>query len=86
MFLANDNTKNFKSDFDIRTHSISNEDRNYFLLNHFKDNMYTIKSFTNPEYFVFCADDGTNGFKGDFDVRGHAHLQEDRNKWYIKPA
>ncbi len=75
MFVSNDEHRAFGNDFDVRTHA-SNEERNKFILDRVKDNVFTIRSKTNPNHHLFCSNDKVRGFGDDFDVRTHDNHSE----------
>lgn len=85
IFCSNDNERKFHEDFDVRTHYM-NEERNQWIVekggNKHQKDTYTIRSKVAPKYYLFAADDGSNKYGDDFDVRCHHHVEE-RNKWVI---
>jgi hypothetical protein len=60
LFVSNDHHRKFNADFDVRTHANSNEDRDKFIITHVKGDTYVIRSFTNQDFFIFPANDGSN--------------------------
>ncbi len=46
------------------------EERNIWIVE-VNGNGFTIKSKTNPTFWLFAADDGTNKYNNDYDVRCH---------------
>lgn len=97
LFVSNDHHRNFHDDFDVRTHTShvkkkynykiiiyfnNQEERSKFNLVHLYDDVYHIKSHTNPDYYVFCSNDKHRKFNNDFDVRAHKNI-EPRNEWII---
>ncbi len=45
--------------------------------------IYTIRSVSNLDQYVFPADDGSRKYGNDFDVRSHTN-DEKRNQWNIR--
>jgi hypothetical protein len=82
IFASNDGVRAFGPDFDVRTHHHANEPRNHWIIEKTKPGAFVIRSETNPNHFLFYANDNSNGYNGDFDVRTHA-AHEERNQWII---
>jgi hypothetical protein len=81
LFISNDNVRKIGDDFDVRAHAHA-EERNKFEFLHLQDNIYQIRSVTNPNHFLFCSNDQVRKLGNDFDVRTHTFI-EDRNHWLI---
>ncbi len=73
VFISNDNHRKLKSDFDVRAHAALNEERNLWIIEKTKHkDQYTLRSKTNPTFYLFAANDGSNKYNNDYDVRTHA--------------
>ncbi|CAK71583.1 unnamed protein product (macronuclear) [Paramecium tetraurelia] len=81
LFCSNDNTRKFKDDFDVRTHSFK-ETRNNWIIQCHGWSVFTIRSETNPDQFLFVATDKSNNHDKDFDVRTQ-NKENQNNHWYI---
>ncbi|CAK94014.1 unnamed protein product (macronuclear) [Paramecium tetraurelia] len=44
---------------------------------------FTIRSETNPDQYLFIADDFSNQHEGEFDVRTHSIKDQEKNLWFI---
>lgn len=60
LFVSNDHHRKFHEDFDVRSHGNSNEERDKFIISHVRGDVFLIRSFTNPEFYIFPANDGSN--------------------------
>ncbi|CAD8157401.1 unnamed protein product [Paramecium pentaurelia] len=79
LFCANGQAYNQWGDFDARFHT-HKEPRNNWIIEPAGPGLWTIKSATNPNHFLFGLQDEGNGHE--FSVRTHPFVEE-RNKWAI---
>ncbi|CAD8167931.1 unnamed protein product [Paramecium pentaurelia] len=79
LFCADGKSLNQWNDYDARFH-INKEARNNWIIEPAAPGYFTIKSATNPNYFLFGVQDEGNG--QEFNVRTHPCIEE-RNKWAI---
>ncbi|CAD8159742.1 unnamed protein product [Paramecium octaurelia] len=80
-FGSNDNTRKIEDDFDVRTHSFR-ETRNNWIIECHSWSVFTIRSETNPDQFLFVASDKSNNHDKDLDVRTQ-NKDNQNNHWYF---
>ena len=73
LFPSDDGARAIGSDYDVRTHPHSNEERNKWIVTPDNHGGFLISAACKPHHYLFAANDGSNAYGGDFDVRTHPH-------------
>ncbi|CAD8062310.1 unnamed protein product [Paramecium sonneborni] len=80
LFVDNKQELNKFHDYDVTFHPFK-ELRNIWLIEKTESNLWTIRSLTNPNQFLFVVQDEAQNDQS-FPIRTHSFLEE-RNKWFI---
>lgn len=82
LFCSNDGVRRLRNDFDARAHAFAHEQRNQWIIEKVAWTTYTIRSATNPDHYLFYADDNSNAHRDQWDVRTHP-VRSDNNLWIV---